>query len=282
MNCQQCGLPLDPQQIAQTGRCPRCGAAVAIQQPVAANAYAPPSRAYPPVSAQPGYGAPPMPGMLPQGYPGGVMPPPQKKKTGLVAVISAVVVVVLVAGSLLALGLGGKGPLSSLGHPSAQTTQTTNAKTPAATATSTTPSGFQVYTSQGHLYSIAYPSDWDKSVDDTDPEEVEFVGPANQIALTDDFTPNSGVTPATYTVTICSVVGGSASDNTQPTQVTLAGQSWTRMECNSSDGTTHTVVEAVSYKGNIASLLFSSDAASFAQNQTQFFSVMERTFAFLN
>jgi hypothetical protein len=221
--------------------------------------------------------------MLPQGYPGGMMsPPPQKKKTGLLAVISAVVVVVLVAGSLLALGLGGKGPFSSLGHPSSQTTQTTNAKTPAATATSTIPTGFEKYTSQGHLYSVAYPSAWEKSVDNSDPEEVEFAGPGNQIALTDDFTPNSGVTPVTYTTAVCSVVSGGASDNIQPTQVTIAGQSWTRMECDSSDGTTHTVVEAVSYKGNIASLLFSSDKATFAQNQTQFFSVMERTFTFLN
>ncbi len=280
MNCQQCGLPLDPQQIAQTGQCPRCGAAVAVQQPIAVNVYTAPPGAYPPVSAQPGYGAPPVSGMPPQGYPGGMMPPPpQKKKTGLIAVISAVVVVVVVMGSLLALGLGGKGPLSSLGHSSSPTT---NSSTPAATATSTIPAGFKVYTSQGHLYNVAVPSDWTQSVDDSDPEEVEFTGPANQEAITDDFTPESGVTPESYTTTICGVVTGFSSDTPQPTQVTIAGQSWTRVECDSSDGATHVVVEAVSYKGNIASFLFSSDASSFAQNQTQFFSVMERTFAFLN
>src|SRR5689334_11394007 len=104
MNCQQCGLSLDPQHVAQTGHCPRCGAAVAVQQPVAANAYAQvPAGApnapiqplgYPP--AQPAYGPPPAFGMLPQGYPGGMQPAtPPKKKTGLIAVVSMVVVVVL-------------------------------------------------------------------------------------------------------------------------------------------------------------------------------------------
>lgn len=290
MNCQQCGFQLDPQQVAQTGRCPRCGAGIALQPPVAAGAYAQglaapanapvqPMGAYPPPPVQPAYGAPPVPGMLPQGYPGGMLPPPRQKKTGLIAVISAVVVLVLLGGTLLALGFAGKGPLSSLGNISSQTT---TSQTPAATPTPSIPAGFQVYTSQGHLYRVAYPSDWSQQVDKSDPEEVEFTGPDDQVALTDDFIPGSGVTPASYTQVICSVASGGASDNIQPTQVTIAGKTWTKMECVSADGTTHTVAEAVSYQGRIAGLLFSSKQASFAQDQAQFFSVMERTFAFLS
>ena len=76
------------------------------------------------------------------------------------------------------------------------------------------------------------------------------------------------------------IVGGGAS--TGPTPVTIGGQSWTKMDCESADGTTHTLVEAVSYKGKIYDLLFSSDQASFEQNRTQFFSVMEQTFTFLS
>lgn len=42
MQCQNCGLPLDPQQVAQTGRCPRCGNPVAL----ASQGYAPQQPAF--------------------------------------------------------------------------------------------------------------------------------------------------------------------------------------------------------------------------------------------
>jgi hypothetical protein len=102
-----------------------------------------------------------------------------------------------------------------------------------------------------------------------------------QVALTDDFVPNEGVTPESYITTICAIVGDS-STNPEPTQVTIGGQSWTKMECESLDGSSHTVVEAVTYKDKMVSLLFSSDAASFAQDQSKYFSIMEQTFTFLS
>ena len=194
------------------------------------------------------------------------------------AVISAVVVVVvLVAGTLLALGFGGKGPLSALGPTSSQTT---NAHTPAATPTTTIPAGFQVYTSPGKLYRVAYPAAWTLSTDPSDAESETFAGPANQGAVVDDFAPEAGATPETAVTNVCTIVGGGPS--TGPTPVTIGGQRWTKMDCESADGTTHTLVEAVSYKGKIYDLLFSSDQASFEQNRTQFFSVMEQTFTFLS
>lgn len=232
--------------------------------------------------AQPGLGAPPPAfGMQAQVYPGGMAPPPsQKKKPALLAVLSAVVLLVLLGGTLLALGFGGKGPLSALGHPSSPTTVSkTPVATPAATSTSSLPAGFQVYTSPGHLYRVSYPAAWSASQDQSDPEQETFQGPANQSALVDDFAPDAGVTPETAVTNVCTIFGGGAS--TGPTQTTIAGQSWTRMECESADGTTQTLVEAVSYQGKIYDLLFSSDQASFAQNQAQFFSIMEQSFTFL-
>ena len=212
------------------------------------------------------------------GYPGGMAhPPPQKSKTALLAILSAVVVLVLLGGTLLALGFNGKGPLSTLGHPSSPTTVS---KTPAATSTSSLPADFQVYTSPGHLYRVSYPAAWSATQDQSDPEQETFQGPANQSALVDDFTPDAGVTPETAVTNVCTIFGGGAS--TGPTQTTIAGQSWTKMECESADGTTQTLVEAVSYQGKIYDLLFSSDQASFAQNQTQYFSVMEQSFTFLS
>ena len=106
MNCQQCGFPLDPQQIAQTGRCPRCSNPVTLRAPVqyttsskrlcptvgrSAHAQASPLGAYPSAPAQPPSGAappvqpgsgtpPPAFGVPAQGYPGGMLPPPPQKK----------------------------------------------------------------------------------------------------------------------------------------------------------------------------------------------------------
>ena len=217
-----------------------------------------------------------------QGYPGGMAPPPpQKNKPVLLVVLSAVVVLVLLGGTLLALGFGGKGPLSTLGHPSSPTTVSkTPAATPAATSTSSLPADFQVYTSPGHLYRVSYPAAWSATQDESDPEQETFQGPANQTALVDDFAPNAGATPETAVTNVCTIVGGGASSG--PTQVTIGGQSWTKMECESADGTTQTLVEAVSYQGKLYDLLFSSDQASFALNQAQFFSGIEQSFTFLS
>lgn len=200
-------------------------------------------------------------------------PQPKKSKTGLIVVILIAVLIIGGLGSVAALGFAGKGPLKSLGS----TPTPAATATPKATATPSIPPGFQAFTSSDNTFSLAYPGDWQKS-DATQGTGGQFIGPQQQLFLV--ARQDGALSPTDFDNGFCGSSGFGGTGST-PKNVTIGGQGWTQEECDNSDGSGHAVVESVVYKGGFYYIAYVSDAASFAQNQTSFFTPMEQTFKFL-
>ncbi|HEY7350107.1 MAG TPA: serine/threonine-protein kinase [Ktedonobacterales bacterium] len=201
-----------------------------------------------------------------------IKPPPRKKKTGLIALISALALVVLLGGMLLALGLTGNGPFGSLGA---------NLQTTPTPTTGPIPTGFKLYTHTDHSFSIIYPtaSGWSmKAAITVNGSGEEFDGPASQVVQV----VNGGSAQSSDTGSnddaFCVVFGATTNGHTT---VTLAGQQWTREECDSFGGIAHAIVETIVYKGQLYLLSYASTTGSFDSNRRQYFTQMEQSFTFL-
>ncbi len=199
------------------------------------------------------------------------VPVPQaarRRKLGLIALLVLIVLGVALSAGLVALGLGGKGPFASLGkHP-----------TPTATATPSAPPGFLLYTNLDHSFKLIYPKTWKKSASDSG-VGVKFDGPANQTFQVENDGANQS-DPAVADTTFCLILSGNPGS---PHNVIVAGQRWTQEACDSLSflGNVHAVIEAISYKGNIYLLSYSSDQTTFGQDDARYFSLMEKSFTFL-
>ena len=150
---------------------------------------------------------------------------------------------------------------------------------PHATPTKSVPEGFTKYQDQTPFFSIAYPSDWK-----TGGEVIgqTFTGPAGQ-SLWVEISQAAGTNPAAANTQTCQNVattqGGSASSPTVAT-ITLDGQHWQQLDCGAT-GTVHAIVESVVFDNQLYTLSYSSPTATFEQDRTRYFSVMEQHFAFL-
>ncbi len=206
-------------------------------------------------------------------------PQPKKSRTGLIVGILIAVLIIGGLGSVAALGFAGKGPLKSLGSTPTPAATATPKATPTSPATPTPniPPGFQAFTSADNSFSLAYPGDWQKS-DATQGTGGQFIGPQQQLFLVARLA--CAGSPTDFDNGFCGSSGFGGTGST-PQNVTVGGQSWTQEECDNSDGSGHAVVESVVYKGGFYYIAYVSDAASFAQNKTSFFTPMEQTFQFL-
>ncbi len=318
MQCQTCGLNLDPQQVAQTGRCPRCGTPVAPGAPSGASgAYGsvptygqaptvggpPPTYGPPPVAGgpppdatfstiapppqqswggpppQPGYGAPPQPGYGGPPQPGYGAPPPGYGAPPKKRNTGLIVIISVIV--LIVLAGGTVGAIALLGK-KGNTTTNQGSGTPTATSILPTPTQPAVPTGfqtyTGSDFSIAYPADWQKSNDTSGGSGVAFIGPTGE-----DFTivnlGASPLSPADIADAFCMGVGSTTAG---PTTVTIGGQQWTREECANSDGTVKAVAEAIIHNGQGYLIGYASPTATFDSDQTQYFTPMEQSFTFLS
>jgi serine/threonine protein kinase len=212
----------------------------------------------------PTYPAPGMPGA-----PG--RPAPRSKKAGFLALVSAVALVVLLGGILLALGLTRTGPFA----PPGANHQATPTPTP---TTPTIPAGFKLYTNSDHSFSIIYPNGWSlKPALTVSGTGEQFTGPASQTVEVTNGGPNQPANTGPNDDAFCVVFGATTNPHTT---VTIAGQQWTREECDGYGGT-HAIVETVVYKGNLYLLSYASPKDSFNSNRSQYFTPMEQSFKFL-
>jgi len=201
-------------------------------------------------------------------------PQPRKGRGGLIAIIIVIVVIVLIIGVVAAVALGGKKSSGNTGNNSSST------PTVAATPTPSVPSGFQKLTETD--FSIDYPGTWQHS---GSTGNATFIGPEGQTFLILSL-PDSGTSPAELDAAFCSGTGttgggsGFGGAPSAPTTVTISGQSWTREECDNSDGTLHAVVESVVYQGNDYLIAYDSTKLTFDSDKTQYFTPMEQSFAF--
>ncbi len=207
------------------------------------------------------------------GYAGASMPPPPgKKKTGLIALISVIVLVALVGGTLLTLGLTKSGPFA----PPSANHQTTPTPTP---TTPTIPAGFKLFTNRDKSFSIIYPQSWShKNALSPNGTGEEFDGPSNQIVQALNGGKNDPSNTGSNDDAFCVVYGAITNPHTT---VTIAGQKWTREECDSFGGVSHAVVESVVYKGNLYLLSYASDKGTFNSDRAKYFTPMEQSFKFL-
>ncbi len=196
-----------------------------------------------------------------------MMPPPRKSKTGLIVVVSIILLVVIAGGVITAIALTSKKTTSNTpGNPG---------NSPTATPTQGIPAGFTQFT--GADFSIAYPSSWTKSGDSQGSGGQDFTGPTGQtFQISVDPHGSEGEIPVLLS-TFCSILGNS---KVTPTTVTIGGQQWQQADCGESSSL-HTVIEAVFYKGKLFQISYGSLAQTFDNDKTQYFAVMEQSFAFL-
>ncbi len=218
----------------------------------------------PPMSAPaPGYTAPAMPGAP-------IKPATGSTKNGLIALVSAIVLVALLGGILLTLGLTRSGPFASASANHQATPTPTSAPIPA---------GFKLYIHKDHSFSIIYPGSWSLGPAATVSGSGEqFTGPAHQTVQIvhggSTQTSDLGTSVDAFCLTF-------ALTTNAHTTVTLAGQQWTREECNNATLGIHAIVEAAAYKGTLYLLSYASPTSAFNNNRSQYFTPMEQSFKFL-
>ena len=232
-----------------------------------ANGYTPPQPAYAgiagPDARMPGAAAYPIvPGPVP------AAPTRKKRRAGLIALLAIIVLAVVLSAGLVALGFGGKGPFATLG---------THA-TPTATATPSLPPGFSLYTNLDHSFKLIYPTSWQKGPSSSG-TGVDFQGPAGASFIATNLGTNQG-DAVTSDGAFCALLSGSPGS---PHSVVVGGQRWTQETCDSLPifGNLHAVVETISYKGVSYMIAYSAAHTDFANDNSQFFALMENSFTFL-
>ncbi len=146
--------------------------------------------------------------------------------------------------------------------------------------TPVTPAGFTLYTSADHAFQIAYPAGWKILGDKT---HIQFTGPGQLFEVIErDSKP--GEKPAETVNAYCQLLqSGVAANPVRTSIVKLAGQDWTRANC---DAGAHNpaiilVVEVVIYQGATYQIDYMSPIVTFAQDNRRYYTPMERTFWFL-
>jgi serine/threonine protein kinase len=233
----------------------------------AAPAFGPPgfSAAMPSSATQ----QPPAPAFPAPGMPRGQAP--RNGQNRLIALGSVITLVVVLGGILLALGLTRSGPFAP-GSASRQATPTPTR--------STIPPGFKLFTNKDHSFSITYPDGWSTQPAITvNGSGEQFTGPANQSVQVVHGGPTQASDVGSSVDAFC--VTFSLSTNGHTT-ATIAGQQWTREECDNPALGLHAIVEAVVYKGSLYLFSYASPTGAFSSNRSQYFTPMEQSFTFLS
>ena len=264
-----------------------------------------------PVYGQPPYGQQPQPGMPPTatypypGYPGGPMmspvPPPLPSKKTPVALIAVLVAlaVVVVAGVLfaaLALARGGGFAGAAATATAVPTATPLPTATPSPTAgIANVPAGFTAYQDSSGLYQIVYPTNWVKTSTSGDfglttLAGADSSGHANvfEIEYIKGTSAGAATTVAdTFFSALSNSVHGQVSNKQGPTQVTLAGERWTRESADvtaTAAGATqvqHVVVQVATHGGYTFVIAYLAPASSFDATNTSIFTPMLDSFTFL-
>ncbi len=182
---------------------------------------------------------------------------------------------------LLALAACG-GPAASKPATSAPTpTPTfTPTATPTATPAPTPPAGFVFYTSHDHTYQIAYPAGW--SIVGTG-AHIQFNGLGQLFEVTESASV-SGQNPAEVVNAFCQTWQGGVAANPVPiSTLSLAGQTWTRANCDAGGQAPALdwIVEVTQYQGNVYQLDYMSPIVEFARDNAVYYAPMEQSFHFL-
>ncbi len=146
--------------------------------------------------------------------------------------------------------------------------------TPAPTA------GFVYYTSHDHTYQIAYPKGW-TILGSTTP--IQFTGPG-QLFEVSELGSKPGSTPRQLVNAYCQARQAGVAPNPVHTgTVKLAGQIWTRANCDAGaqSPAIELVVEVVIYQGAAYQIAYTSPIVEFARDNRRYYAPMERSFQFL-
>lgn len=159
--------------------------------------------------------------------------------------------------------------------------------TPAPAAPSATPtssSSFVLFTSPDGSFSFQYPAGWQVTPPNGPNLQYTFTGPANQKFQVNKLPAInvSGLAPL-ITAFCQAEQPGVASSSVQTQNVTLAGQTWTRGDCDAgTQSTTDLVVEMVVYKGAVYTMDYESPTANFQADADAYYTPMEQSFKFLS
>ncbi|HLV97797.1 MAG TPA: hypothetical protein VKT82_03880 [Ktedonobacterales bacterium] len=176
---------------------------------------------------------------------------------------------------LLALAACGSTPASNA--PSTPTPTAATQPTP----TNTPSPSLTVYTSPDHKYQISYPIGWQQQTADGNPAKSSFTGPGNQNFEVTDNAGIPGGSPASYVNGYCNAIAMIAG-NIQTTTVTIAGQTWTKGNCDAgTNSSTVLIVEVVIYKGAVYQIDYGSSAANEQADDATYYAPMEQSFKFL-
>jgi len=141
------------------------------------------------------------------------------------------------------------------------------------------PPGYQVFTSPDHSFSIAYPPGWERSHPNSGTGGA-FNGPDSRVFIVSHLG-RTDLTPGHFDQDFCSGSQGFGGAPSTPQMVQIGSREWTREECDNADGTLHAATEAILYQGELYYMIAVAQRATFAQSTATYFSVMERSFAFL-
>ncbi|HLW02855.1 MAG TPA: protein kinase [Ktedonobacterales bacterium] len=194
------------------------------------------------------------------------------KRPGRIALVSSIMLVALLGGTLLTLGLTKSGPFAPASANHQATPTPTSAPVPA---------GFKLFTNGNDNFSVIYPSGWDAqpAVTVTGSGE-QFNGPAKQTVQVVHGGAAQPSDTGSSVDAFCTTFSFSPVNNGHTT-TTLAGQQWTREECDNPTLGLHAIVEAVAYKGHLYLFSYASPTSAFNNNRRQYFSPMEQSFKFL-
>jgi hypothetical protein len=151
---------------------------------------------------------------------------------------------------------------------------------PTPTPTPPPPAGFVFYTSQDHTYLLAYPTGW---LILSANGQTQFTG-VGQLFEVSETGGAAQANPAQSVNSFCqSKQAGVAPDPVQTTTVNLAGQSWTRANCDAGaqGPAIQWVVEVAIYKGISYQIDYTSPIVEFKRDNSQYYTPMERSFRFL-
>jgi hypothetical protein len=143
------------------------------------------------------------------------------------------------------------------------------------------PAGFVLFTSPDHTYHITYPAGWHRQQGTS----VAFLGPTGQY-----FEVAHGGQPAASTNLIgivnevCQQIQPDiAASPVQTSVARLAGQQWTRSDCDAgTQSTVELIVEAAFYHGDLYHLAYVSPLAQFPRDDAAYYAKMEQSLTFLS
>jgi hypothetical protein len=173
--------------------------------------------------------------------------------------------------------------LAACGGTAANSSSSTPTPTAQPTPTNTPAASLTVYTSPDGKYQISYPAGWQQQTADGNPGRSSFMGPDSQYFEVTDNGGVPGSDPVDLVNGYCHAIqADQAAATVQTTTVTLAGQTWTKGDCDAgTQSSTDLVVEVVEYNGVVYQMDYASSLANFQADADAFYTPMEQSFKFL-